>query len=220
MDEQHIQVTRTARYFSLGVPGPRIRQVWLVCHGYRQLARSFLGRFRPLDDGTRLIIAPEGLSRFYLDDGTRQHDRDDPIGATWMTREDRENEIRDYVEFLDRVLNETMENTGYECDKLTVLGFSQGVHTVCRWVVAGDFRVARTVCWGGYPPPDLDPERGPLRLSRTDLLLVRGLDDPYVSEESHRLQKKRLDELDIPFRTLTHTGRHELDGDLLMRIAD
>mgnify|MGYP001167338100 FL=1 len=220
MDERHIRVTKTARYFSLGAPGPGVQQLWVVCHGYRQLAKRFLRRFHPLDDGTRLIVAPEGFSRFYLDDGTRQHGKDDPIGATWMTREDRDNEIRDYVAFLDRVLDETTRSLGGGPESLTVLGFSQGVHTVCRWVVAGDFEVARTVLWGGYPPPDLDPERGPARLAATDLVLVRGLTDRHVSEESHGRQEQRLDELGIPFRTLTHQGGHELDPDLLVKLSD
>ena len=220
MDERHLRVTRTARYFSLGAPGPRTRQLWVVCHGYRQLAKRFLRRFQPLDDGTRLIVAPEGLSRFYLDDGTGEHGRDDPIGATWMTREDRDNEIRDYVAFLDRVLEETRPNAKGGSESLTVLGFSQGVHTVCRWVVAGDFEVARTVCWGAYPPPDLDPERGPPRLAATDLILVRGLTDRHVSEEAHGRQERKLDELGIPFRTLTHEGGHEIDADLLVGISE
>ena len=137
MDERHIRVTKTARYFSLGAPGPGVQQLWVVCHGYRQLAKRFLRRFHPLDDETRLIVAPEGFSRFYLDDGTRQHGKDDPIGSSWMTREDRENEIRDYIAFLDRVLDETTRSLGGGPESLTVLGFSQGVHTVCRWVVAG-----------------------------------------------------------------------------------
>ena len=64
MDEHHIQVSRTARYFTLGTAGPDTRQLWLVCHGYRQLARRFLRGFRGLDEGSRLIVAPEGLSRF------------------------------------------------------------------------------------------------------------------------------------------------------------
>ena len=220
MDERHIRVTKTARYFSLGAPGPGVQQLWVVCHGYRQLAKRFLRRFHPLDDGTRLIVAPEGFSRFYLDDGTRQHGKDDPIGATWMTREDRENDIRDYVAFLDRVLDETTQSLGGGPESLTVLGFSQGVHTACRWVVAGDFEVARTVLWGGYPPPDLDPDRGPARLAATDLVLVRGLTDRHVSEESHGRQERRLDELGIPFRTLTHQGGHELDPDLLVKLSD
>ena len=220
MDEHHIQVSRTARYFTLGTAGPDTRQLWLVCHGYRQLARRFLRRFRGLDEGSRLIVAPEGLSRFYLDDGTRQHGPDDTIGATWMTREDRLSEIRDYIRYLDAVVEEVQEEMGGPPEGLIVLGFSQGVHTACRWVVAGEMPVRLLVCWGAYPPDDLDGERGPARLAGTDLVLARGLSDHYVSDAAHRRQEARLAEIGVPFRTLTHPGGHDLDGDLLRELAE
>lgn len=220
MDERSIKVSKTARYFTLGTAGPDTRQLWLVCHGYRQLARRFLRRFRGLNDDSRLIVAPEGLSRFYLDDGTRQHGSDDPIGAAWMTREDRLSEIHDYVGYLDAVVGELQEAMGGRPESLIVLGFSQGVHTACRWLVAGDMPVRRLVCWGAYPPDDLDPERGPIRLAGTDLVLVRGLNDRHVPEEGHRRQAARLADAGIAFRTLTHPGGHELDGDLLRELAE
>ena len=109
MKERHIRVARAARYYTLGSAGRHLREVWLVCHGYRQLARRFLPRFAGLDDGTRMIVAPEGLSRFYLRDSASRHGEEVPVGATWMTREDRENEITDYVAFLNGVMDEVMD---------------------------------------------------------------------------------------------------------------
>ena len=85
MKERHIRVGRTARYYTLGSTGPDLREVWLVCHGIRQLARRFLPRFADLDDGKRLIVAPEGLSRFYLRGPESRRDKQIQIGATWMT---------------------------------------------------------------------------------------------------------------------------------------
>ena len=217
MEEHHIRIERTARYFTLGSPGPGTRELWIVCHGYRQLARRFLRRFRGLDDGSRLIVAPEALSRFYLDDGTRRHGPGDLIGATWMTREDRLSEIRDYIAYLDAVVDE-MKGDGAP-ERLVVLGFSQGVHTALRWVVAGDIPVRRLICWGAYPPHDLDPERGRARLAVTDLVLGRGLSDAHASQEVHEREELRLADLAIPFRTVTHPGGHELAGALLRELA-
>ena len=223
MKEQHIRVARTARYYTLGSAGRHLREVWLVCHGYRQLARRFLRRFAGLDDGTRLIVAPEGLSRFYLHDPASGHGKEVPVGATWMTREDREDEITDYVGFLDGVLDEVIdevsEESGGEIAPLTVLGFSQGAHTVCRWVAAGEATVARLILWGAYLPDDFDLDRGPARLGSAQLILVRGLLDHFISEEAHASQEARLEELGIPFRTITHARGHELDPALLREIA-
>ncbi len=226
MRERHIRVARTARYYTLGSAGTHLREVWLVCHGYRQLARRFLLRFAELDDGTRLIVAPEGLSRFYLHDPASGHGKEVPIGATWMTREDRENEITDYVGFLDGVLDEVLdevsevsEESGGAIAPLTVLGFSQGAHTVCRWLAAGEAAVERIILWGAYLPDDLDLERGPERLGSAELILVRGLLDHFISDEAHVVQEKRLEELGIPFKTITHPGGHELDPALIRQIA-
>jgi len=78
VEERHLRVERTARYYRLG-GGGGVRQLWVACHGYRQLAGHFLRRFEALDDPSRLIVAPEGLSRFYLDDGTRRHGPDSQL---------------------------------------------------------------------------------------------------------------------------------------------
>ena len=100
-DERHITVRRTARYFTLGPADGSPRQVWFVLHGYGQLASQFVRVFEPLDDGTRLIVAPEALNRFYLVGVDTMPAADRPVGATWMTREDRDNEIEDYIAYLD-----------------------------------------------------------------------------------------------------------------------
>ena len=95
MQEHRITVSRAARYFTLG----RLeREVWFVLHGYGQLAGRFLRHFDPIDDGSRLVVAPEGLSRFYVSENSAER-----VGATWMTKEDRLAEIDDYVRYLDAV---------------------------------------------------------------------------------------------------------------------
>ena len=234
MKERHIRVARTGRYYTLGPNDPPPEEIWVVCHGYRQLARRFLPRFAGLDDGKRLIVAPEGLSRFYLHDNELRHGKEVPIGATWMTREDRESEIEDYVGFLDAVLAEVTRNLGDApiggvegkgrdvdkgCPRLTVLGFSQGAQTVSRWVAAGEMATERIILWGGYLPDDFDLDRGLDRLRSATLVLVRGLDDPYISEEVHASQEKRLQELGVPFQSVTHPGGHQLNAALLADVA-
>src|SRR5712691_10353388 len=97
-----IEVRRTARYFTLGPTHGFPRELWIVCHGYGQLANRFLSHFSPLDDGTRLVVAPEGLSRFYVDPLSERRTQSVPrIGASWMTKEARQSEIDDYIAYLD-----------------------------------------------------------------------------------------------------------------------
>lgn len=52
MTEHKLTVSKTAHYYTLGEAGAHIRQIWLVCHGYAQLADTFLQNFKLLDDGT------------------------------------------------------------------------------------------------------------------------------------------------------------------------
>jgi hypothetical protein len=94
-------VLRTARYATLGRLDESVREVWIVCHGYAQLAGRFIERFRCIAAPHRLIVAPEALSRFYTERGSGFHGPASQIGATWMTSEDREAEIQDYVAYLD-----------------------------------------------------------------------------------------------------------------------
>ena len=93
--EHHLAVNRTARYHTLGEPSAALRQVWFVLHGHAQLSAFFIRHFAVLDDGTRLIVAPEALDRFYVDRTTFTGAGQARVAATWMTKEDRLAEIAD-----------------------------------------------------------------------------------------------------------------------------
>lgn len=218
-EERHLEVPRTARYALLGRPGEAVEEVWLVLHGYRQLARRFLRRFRSLDDGTRFLVAPEGLSRFYLDDDGGRHGLQHRVGASWMTREDREAEIHDYVRYLDRLVERTFEEVDTSEVRLRVLGFSQGCHTAARWTVLGGAPPDQLVLWGAYLPPDLDPEAAARRLGELDLLLVRGDDDGHADHERARGEAARLEAWGVSYRTLRYSGGHEITEEVLERVA-
>lgn len=214
--ERHLRVTRTARYWTVGDPGPGDEgEVWFVLHGYKQLARRFLRRFEAIATSERLIVAPEGLSRFYVSPEPGRHDRRSVVGATWMTREDRLNEIEDYVRYLDRLA----EEVGAAGHRITVLGFSQGVATATRWVVRGTVRPERLILWGDVTPPDLDLERAGPALAEVAVSLVRGNRDPafeagLVAAEAERLAAGRVD-----YDVIAYDGGHDIDADTLRRIA-
>lgn len=214
--EAHLEVGRTARYWSLG-PEADPTETWYVLHGYKQLARRFLRRFAPVDDGRRLLVAPEALSRFYVDQSPGRHGPASVVGATWMTREDRQNEIRDYVAYLDLLAGRVSGEGG--AAPLTVLGFSQGVATAARWVVQGAVRPARLVAWGDTLPPDLDMERAAERLEGVELVLVRGDADRAVDRERAEAERKALEEAGIAFRILRYEGGHDVYPEPLRALA-
>ena len=220
MREHHITVSKTARYFTLGDASKSPRQVWFVCHGYGQLAARFLRHFEGLDDGQRLIVAPEALSRFYLDGTSPGSHVDRRVGATWMTREDRLGEINDYVNYLDALYAHICGRVNRADVEVHALGFSQGVATVCRWVATGSATVDHLTVWAGFVPPDLDLEASQERFQSLRLLVVAGTRDEYAAPEQVAEHEARLRSHRIACRLVTFDGGHHLDGDVLRQLAE
>jgi len=218
--EMSLEVLRTARVAVLGgEEGTTPSSTWFVLHGYRQLARRFARRFAGVAEARRRIVAPEALSRFYLAPGDRPHGQADPVGASWMTREDREAEIADYVRYLDRLARSLPGSAGAPpSGHRTVLGFSQGAHTAARWAVLGSVRCHRLVLWGAGLPGDL-PEGGRERLAALELILVRGEDDDLRQADEEAREEALLAEWGIRWRELRHPGGHRIDGEVLQRLV-
>ena len=103
VQEHRLVTTRRARYYTIGGDGgePQLDDVWVVLHGQGQRASVFLKYFESIAAPNRLIVAPEALNRHYIAPGASGKAADAEVGTTWMTRMDRENEIADYVDFLD-----------------------------------------------------------------------------------------------------------------------
>jgi len=219
MQEHELSVGRTARYYTLGDRGGAPQQVWFVCHGYGQLAGRFLRSFTALDDGRRLIVAPEGLSRFYLGGSSGEHGPDAKVGATWMTREDRLSEIEDYVRYLNALYAGIFGQVDRAAVKVVALGFSQGAATVARWITRGAVRADQLVLWGELLPPDLDLEAAKQTLRALELSIVYGRQDRFVTGEKIAEAEARLWSHGITYRLLTYDGGHELDDGVLKELA-
>ncbi len=213
MQEHHIQVPRTTRYFTLG-PAEGVSQVWFVCHGFGWLARDFMAEFVVLDDGSRLFVAPEGLSRYYTD---RAQSR---VGASWMTREDRLSEIADYVKYLDALYERIFKHISRRSVSVVVLGFSQGAAAAARWISLGRAIADRLVLWGEIPPPDLDLEMAWGKLDGSRLTIVVGSEDRIVDTAGLLKAEARLLKHGIPYETIMYEGGHHLDGSTLRSLAE
>ena len=217
--ERHIQVQRTARYHVLGKEHGPVQEVWFVLHGYQQLAGRFINRFRALDDGTRRIVAPEALSRFYTSQEPGRHGPTAKVGATWMTREDRLNEIQDYVAYLDALADQVGGGAAHPA-RVTVLGFSQGVATAARWVTVGRVRPSRLILWGDHVPPDLDVDRAARVLAGVDVVLARGRRDPVFEHGLGAAEMERLDAAGLVYNVAEYDGGHDIDQRLLMELVE
>jgi predicted esterase len=215
-----IVVPRTARYYTLGPTHGFPREIWFVCHGYGQLAGRFIQEFAPLDDGTRLIVAPEALSRYYLDPIPVRRLQSSPrVGASWMTREDRESEIADYVAYLERLAEEVRHPLSGAAPRIVVLGFSQGTATVSRWVAASELRVDQLVLWGGTIPPELDLAAWSMRLHGAAITLAAGDRDELATPEALAAEAERLSASGVAFTLHRFHGGHALPPDALLQLA-
>jgi len=211
--EHYVTVERTARFVTMGASNGQPAEAWFVCHGYGQLAASFVQGLSALDDGTRLFVAPEALSRFYLD-GPHQD-----VGASWMTRENRENEMRDYLKYLDIVKSEVFSRIDGAAARITVLGFSQGAATAARWACRSPVHTEKLVIWGESLPPELEDDEGLKRLRAMKLVSVGGTRDEFFTESRRNELRERLNRLDVPFEEKSFDGGHRLDDRTLLEIA-
>lgn len=205
--EGRMSVVRRARWFERG---PRdADELWLVLHGYGQLARPFLDSCGALARERRLLVAPEALSRFYLRGGRG------PIGASWMTREERESEIEDYVDYLESLL-ELITRDSAPTAQVCVLGFSQGVAAAWRWAVRARRAPRRLIALGGGSPAELD--LGAPRLRQIEVLLATGERDEAFTPQQAEAERARLEAAGVRCELALHPRGHEVDAELLARL--
>ena len=209
--EYRLVVPRTARVYSLGLLPP-LTEVWVTLHGFSQLAAKFVRWFAPAVRSGRAIVAPEALNRYYTNHETKQ------VGTTWMTAEDREAEIRDYVEYLDRVVEDL--RTRFGDFAIHVHAFSQGCATASRWVALGRTRPARVVLWGGGVPPDLDLTAHRDRLSSVELRLIIGDRDQFISGSQVEEQVHRLSSAGVVYQLIRFQGGHVIPWNVLREFAE
>ena len=167
-----LPVERTAHYYTLGTSGPHIKNLWIVCHGYGQLASRIIQKFSEMDDGTTLIIAPEGLSRFYWGGVTGA------VAASWMTKMDRLEEIADYTRFIKTLYDQYTRQLSADI-KITLFGFSQGCATQCRWVMREFPAFDHLVLWAGRLPEDLDYRPHEAYFADKNIYFIYGLQDEF-----------------------------------------
>ncbi|GAA4314933.1 phospholipase [Nibribacter koreensis] len=212
MTAQHrtLSVPRTAHLHQLGTLSSATQHVWVVCHGYGQLAKYFIRHFKGLEDEQTVLLAPEALSRFYLEGFSGR------VGATWMTKEERLLEIDDYVEYLNLVWQLIQKEAPNA--RLTLLGFSQGAVTVCRWLAFSAVPCEKLILWAGAFPEDIEYTGLSTTLAHTSVYMVYGLQDPFITKERLHNQLEILRSQGIQPILIPFEGKHELNKDILAQL--
>ena len=142
--EKTLSSTKSYRYETLNEE-KRPTKVIYALHGYGQLARYFIQKLENLND--YLIVAPEGMHRFYLKGSNGR------VGASWMTKEAREMDIADNIQFLNELDSKISHE--YSIQERILLGFSQGGATAIRWKLNTNNPFDKTIIWASDFPPDM-----------------------------------------------------------------
>ncbi|MGE0932521.1 alpha/beta hydrolase [Peijinzhouia sedimentorum] len=210
--QKDILVNFRARYFQSNEPSEHIKNVYFVCHGHGMLAYYFLKKFEGLFDSETIVVAPEGLSRYYLDGFSGR------VGATWMTKEERLTDIHNYVTYLDTVYQEVINHCPNA--RITLLGFSQGSATASRWLMHGKNHFDRLILWAGIFPPDLPFELSEQKLKDTEITFVYGKNDPYLSDQKMDELRDITSKLGVKTKEMVFDGTHEIDSETLLKFKN
>lgn len=208
---QYLSTPRTGRLILEGDTDQPVQHLWLVFHGYRQLAANFARRFAGLIEPGVVVAAPEGLSRFYVD-GVRGK-----VGASWMTKEDRLAEIDDQRAWLDRVWDRLQDLPGQP--KVHLLGFSQGVATVWRWLLAHPLQPDSLTLWAGTIPEETNQALEE-RLRQLTLTVAYASDDEFIPLDRAEAYVAGLKVRYPQLQVLPFEGRHDIPQGSLLRLRE
>ena len=217
MRELNVHFHFKARYYTKGVLDSNTKKIWFVLHGYGQLAKYFLNKFKPVSDAGVYLIAPEGLSKFYLEDVTsRARTGNNRVGATWMTRENRLTDIENYVTYLNAIYKQEVPHDFK--GEVTILGFSQGAATATRWAIETNPFFHQLILWAGILPPDMNFDHAHAILKDKKVIEVFGKSDPYLTDERRKEVKDLNDRLNIHPEIIEFDGGHEINEPALMSL--
>ena len=202
-----------AHYSISHEPSGKEKELWLVFHGYGQLAEFFIRKFLPFDSADRIFLAPEGTNYGYLKEFQGR------VGANWMTKHEREVAIDNNHRYLNLLMEQTLEKFE-QFPKIHILGFSQGAATSTRWASQWPGQIETLVLWAGGFAQDLSLDLGREKFEHTELILAFGDQDELIQEEHKAHQLELVQSLGKAIRVLTFPGGHELDPDLLEKIMN
>jgi len=209
MQKHFFPVTKTARYFTQGNLNNNTQFIWIIIHGYAQTADGFLSNFESLGSD-HFIIAPEGLNKFYS-----RGFIGNPV-ASWMTSLEREQEIIDYTNFLNSLVN-SLNLTLFSQAKTIVLGFSQGVSTQTRFIESSDFKFDYSVMIAGEIGKEFQ-ENLPQKLINIKSLYLVGDQENILKPEKIESHHKLFKNANCAFKIFE--GKHVVNQDAIDKILN
>src|SRR5688500_16919410 len=162
-------------------------------HGYGEDAATNLTALQRIPTASGwLLVAVQALHPFYT--------KNERIGASWMTRQDRELAIADNLRYVAGVVEAVAHEFGLETSPIVFAGFSQGVAMAYR--AAATIPAAGVIVLAGDVPPDVTE---PL----PEVLIGRGSADDWYTDGKMAADVARLKGLARNVETSVFEGGHE-----------
>ena len=214
MIKNYVEVKRTARYFQSKEMDNKVKHLLFVLHGYAQNGDVFLESFKKLENEEIIIVAPEGLSKFYWEDFSSN-----PV-SSWMTSLERDNEIKDTLNYLNEIVKVFADEGLNNNIQLHILGFSQGAATASRFVAQSLLTFKSLFLYAGSFAHDLDWEL--LRKNQCKLTchLIYGTEDLLISKDKVKQAKLILEKENMSTRIFSFKGKHKIDKEAVNYLMD
>ena len=209
--QKQVSYSATNTYNTLNEFSSKTKNVWIVFHGLGYLSKYFINYFSHLNTQENFIIAPQAPSKYYQDQ-TFKH-----VGASWLTRENTEEETKNVLAYVDAVFKKEITA---EIPRLFVLGYSQGVSIATRWVAKRKIDCAHLVLHSGGIPKELTPEDFSFLKDTAKVTYLYGDQDQYITEArktEEQLKSTTLfrDRLNIE----VFSGKHEVNKDFILQLS-
>jgi predicted esterase len=209
--EYKLTVPKTARYYVLDPPeGTPVRLILYAIHGYRQLGKYFIRHFAGLQDLGVKVVVPEGLHRFYIEGYSGK------VGASWMTKEAREDDIKDQINYLNALKQLTWKPNV----AAAVLGFSQGGPTACRWLADNAEGINGLILHSTVFPNDFDFEASQHWLTTLQTTSIFGDQDEFADEATIAKKMDWIRSKGVETDLLRFEGGHKIHLNSLRKVLE
>ncbi len=209
-NQKEITYLSTNTYHTLGVITSKTENIWIAFHGYGELSDKFSNHFRKVDLEKNYIIILQAPSKFYLKTDFKN------IGASWLTRENHDIEIKNTLIYVDNVIQLELKNHSIP---INTLGFSQGVSIMMRWLSYSKQSPKKVIIWAGILPTELS-KNGYDSLYNSKIVTVVGDQDHFVTPEILEDQIVKSKEIFINHSVMIYKGVHRIKRKLLREFID